>query len=186
MSVQLQSTSLPQLIFADHGGEFATGIPTTPANSIVGAADKVNGQMDCGSVAATAARQSTKVGPLSSRPPVYTLDACVELAAAPTAGGSIAFYWAASKDAAAATGNPAGLTGADGTYTADAEKLSKMQYIGALTVHATDTVQIGKVGSFQPRFKYGMLVIVNNTSAAFSTTVGNNHFVATALTVDDV
>lgn len=155
----------PQISFADHGGDFS------PANNL-----EVGTPTDCQisltGVANGAARQSVKVDLGAVRALLYSVRAAIELAATPTAGNTIDFYWAPSGSGTAGTANPGNISGTDAAYAGYSSNLTatlpQLQYIGSLvcTAQATGTVQYGEVGTFMPRERYGSLVVVNNSGAA--------------------
>jgi hypothetical protein len=139
------------------------------------------------SLANTAGRQSAKTDMGATFAPVWALEVDVELAATPTAGNTIDFYWGPSSSSTAATDNPAGLSGSDAAYSGYSSNLTaslkQLIYIGSLitTTQATTTVQKGFVGYLFPPQRYGILVIVNNAGSAFHTSDTNMQFVFTPL-----
>ena len=157
-----------QLLFDDHAGDFGAA-PTTPANTlIIGAPTDIQINLT-GIAAAGGARQSAKSASLGPRPPLYTVDACVEFETAPADGGTVDFWWGGSGNATAATGNPAGLTGTDAAFTDTSGNLGELQLIGSLAVR-NNVIAIGEVGFLMPRHQYGILVVVNNASTALRST----------------
>jgi len=172
-----------QLLFADHATDFGAA-PATAANSlIIGTPTDV--QLDLTGVAATGgARASTKSGDLGSvKAPAYSVNACLEFETAPADGGSVDFYWALSPSVAAATGNPGGVTGTDAAFTDTAGNLGQMQPVGSLSL-VNNVINIGYVGTFVPRFRYGSLVVVNNGSTALrstATAMDETHIVMTPI-----
>ena len=182
--LQVYGTSL---LFAD-----ATDFPNagagpsdTAANDIrVGTGTKV--QIDLTALAAAAGRQSDKTADLGAAfPEVWVLGACIEHEAAPTAGGTVDFYWAGSPNSTAATGNSTGVTGADGAYTvANKEQLI---FIGSLKVINAVINKNPTVGRFLMPYRYGSLIVINNTSSKFLETavaMDNTHAVLTPLIPD--
>lgn len=156
------------LLFAD-ATDFpnaGAGPPTTAANDIrIGTGTKV--QIDLTAVAAAAARASTKTSDLGSAwSQQWMLGACIESTGAPTAGGTIDFYWAPSPNSTAATGNPGNVSGTDAVYAVAG--LPQLMYLGAMTV-LNQVVNIDTaIRKFYMPNRYGTLVIVNNTDQAFA------------------
>jgi hypothetical protein len=129
-------------------------------------------QLDLTSVADGAARQSDKVDLGANHAELYEVHAAIEIAATPTAGDVIEFWWAPSFSATAGTANPGGIGGADAAYTGYSSNMSaaikQLQFIGdfVCTAQATGTVQQARVGAFRPKFRYGTLVVRNESGAA--------------------
>lgn len=129
-------------------------------------------QFNMESVANGAARQSDKVDLGATRAEEYELFAALEIAATPTAGAVISFYWAPSFSATAGTANPGGVSGADSAYAGYSSNMAasalQLQFIGdfVCTAQATGTVQQARVGAFRPKHRYGTLVVRNDSGAA--------------------
>lgn len=130
-------------------------------------------QIDLTSVAATAARQSTKFDFGATRAAKYGIFVAIEFAVAPTSGEVVDFYLAPSPSATAGTANPGGCSGADSAYTGTAgdslaDSLLQLDYVGSLiaTADATTVVQFQRIGTYSPTERYASLVVVNNTSQA--------------------
>lgn len=181
--LQVQGT---QLLFADatdfpnSGG----GPPTTAANNlIIGTPTKV--QIDLTNVSAAAMRQSAKTADLGAAWAVeWLFQACIEHESAPTAGGTVDFYWNASPNSTAATGNTGGASGSDAAYTAAG--LDQMIKIGALYLRNT-VINIGTVGTIWVPHRYGSLVVVNNGSTGLrtsATAMDETHITATPVVKD--
>lgn len=176
-----------QLIFADHAGDFVGG--ATASSLEVATATDV--QMITASVADTAARQSTKADLTALRARQFALTAAVEMAATPVTGEPIDFYWCASNQSGAANGNPGYCSGSDSAYAGGvatlAEGLKQLIYIGSLicSADATTTVQIAVIGVFSPPHRYGSLVVVNESGAAFHSDDVETHFVLDPI-IDEV
>jgi hypothetical protein len=179
-----------QLLFAD-ATDFpnsGAGPPTTAANSIIiGTPTKV--QIDLTGVSAAAARQSDKTASLaktgSAWPIQWVFGACMENETAPTAGGTFDFYWAASPNSTAGTGNPGATTGVDGTFTVGTE--NQLIRIGSLVVANTVINIKTAVGTIWLPHLYGSLVVINNTSTALrstATAMDETHIVATPVIPD--
>jgi hypothetical protein len=163
-----------QIVFGDHGGDFSP----TAANDLRVTTDgsfELDVELDLATVANAAGRQSTKVDLGENRAQAYAVRAAFELAATPTAGNVIELYWAPSRSGTAGTANAANVTGADGSYAGYSSNLTasvrQLQWIGnfVCTAQATATIQVAEVGIFQPTERYGSLVVVNNSGAAFFT-----------------
>lgn len=125
------------------------------------------------SLANGSGRQSVKLDLGATFAQRWRARAEVEMAATPTAGNTVDFYWAPSGSATAGTDNPGNVTGADAAYAGYSSNLTatipQLIYIGSLvlTAQATTTVQKGEVGTFFPPARYGSLVVVNNGGSAF-------------------
>lgn len=134
------------------------------------------------SVANAAGRQSVKADFGATRARYYDVFAEVELAATPTAGNLIDLYLNPSGSATAGTDNLANCSGADAAYAGYSSNLSasvpQLLYIGSLvcTAQATATVQVGYVGRVQIPQRYGSMVVVNNSGAAFHSSAANVRF----------
>lgn len=129
-------------------------------------------QIDLTSVADGAARQSAKVDLGATRAEEYEVMAALEIAATPTAGDVVEFWWAPSPSGTAGTANPGGVSGADAAYAGYSANMSaaikQLQFIGdfVCTAQATGTVQIARVGTFRPKHRYGSIVVRNESGAA--------------------
>lgn len=143
------------------------------ANSVITEGTPTDVQIDCTSLADAAARQSAKVDLGANRAPGFFVRAAIEFAATPSDGEYVEFRWAPSSSATAAVGNPGAVSGSDGAYTGYNSNLGtskdQLLYIGRMivTANATTTVQIAEVGYFRPPTRYGSLVIINESGAAF-------------------
>jgi hypothetical protein len=131
------------------------------------------------SVANAAARQSAKLDLGATRAGAYKVRGNFELAATPTAGNTIDLYWAPSESGTAGTDNPGNVSGTDAAYSGYSsnltDSLKQLMFIGSFicTAQATTTVQSGYIGRFTPPSRYGSLVVVNNSGAAFHSTNTN-------------
>lgn len=177
------SATFKQILFADRATDFGAA-PATAANSlIIGTPTDV--QIDLTGVAASGgARHSAKVDLGGSPyPPAYKVMACLEYETAPTDGGAVYFYWAPSPSSTAGTGNPGGVTGSDAAFTDTTGNLGQLQCIGPLSL-VNNVINIGYVGTFQPKHRYGSLVIVNQGSTALrstATAMDETHIVMTPI-----
>ena len=168
-----------QITFRD-----STDFGPTAANDLRhGTATDTEVQLDLTGVTNGAARQSAKFDLGAVRAPAYNVRCAFELAATPTAGAVVSLYVAPSQDATAGTGNPGAVSGADAAYTGYssnlAASLKQLQYVGdfVCTAQATGTVQVAGAGIFVPRERYGSLVVVNNSGAAFHSDMVETHIV---------
>lgn len=168
-------------LFADTNTDFISQAPGTAANSmILTGFSLTNVQLDTTSLAASGgAQQSAKVDFGSARPAKFIFDACIEFAAAVTAGGTVDFYLAPSNASTAATGNAGNTTGSDTAYTDETSLLGQMVFIGSLPCDDNSATQKGRIGIYVPDARYGNLVVLNNTSQNFNTDAVETHIVAT-------
>ncbi|MCP4091519.1 MAG: hypothetical protein GY746_17285 [Gammaproteobacteria bacterium] len=174
MTSNVQNTGT-QILFADHATDFGAA-PATAANTLV-VGTPTDVQIDTTSLGASGgARQSAKVDLGTPRPSLYKVSACLEHAATPTDGDTVSFYWAASANSTAATGNVGSVTGSDAAYTETDGSLAQLQYIGSMTLQA-GTINIGHIGFLMPSQRYGSLVMENNDSTAFGAAADETHIV---------
>jgi hypothetical protein len=98
---------------------------------------------------------------------------------APTAGGQVRFFFGYSSSGTAATGNPAGLSGADAAYVGygaaagDADECMGQLFEAApgLIASADAVIQVGLwTGPFEVHDRYLVGAIRNGTSVALSST----------------
>lgn len=135
------------------------------------------------SLANGAYRQSAKVDLGATRARKYFIRAAFEFAATPTDQASLTLYWVPSQSATAGTANAAGVSGADAAYTGySSNAASAVRQISwsaqfQCTAQATSTVQIFEVGDLQPVERYGSIILLNSTGAAFHTSDANCHIV---------
>ena len=180
--VQEQDGTPKQIVFADHANDFSP----TAANDLRISTDGSNEadyDIELASVADDAARQSVKADLGENRAAEYSVRAAFEFAATPTAGETVELYWAPSSSDTAGTGNPGNVTGADAAYSGYSSNLDaslkQLEFIGAfvVTVQATATVQVGEIAVFAPSQRYGSLVVVNRSGAAFHSDDVESHVV---------
>jgi len=164
-------------------GDVETDFNPTAANDLrhASAAD-TEVQLDLTDLADGAARESDKVDLGAERATEYNVRCAFEMAATPTVGDLIELYWAPSHHATAATGNPAGATGSDAAYTGYgtlADAVPQLQFIGVFVCDdaTTTTVQVGEVGTFSPTERYGILIVKNESGAAFHSDAVEHHVV---------
>lgn len=169
-----------QITFADFAGDFS---PTVANDLRHASATDTEVQLSLASVSDGSARQSAKFDFGAVRGPMVARCA-FELAATPTAGDVIELWIGYSQHATAATGNSANLSGSDASYSGYSSNLDasikQLDYLGEFvcTTQATTTVQVGK-GSriFVPSERYGILVVYNNSGAAFHSDDVESHIV---------
>lgn len=155
-----------QLLFADHGTDFAAA-PATAANSlIIGAPTDV--QMNLSVVADAALWQSAKTASLartgSAWPIKWRLGACLEHTATPAAGTTCSFWWNSSPNSTAATGNSGGCSGSDAAYTAAGT--AQLILIGSITLRNQVVNIDNNVGTIWLPDLYGSLVFQNDSGVA--------------------
>lgn len=145
------------------------------------------GAISMASVANGAGRQSSKIDLGATIAALIALKAAIELAATPVSGQTIDFYWAPSSSGTAGTDNPANVTGSDGAYAGYSSNLAasvkQLIFIGSMnvTVQATSTVQAGFVATFRAPDRYGSLIVVNSSGAAFHSSDANVVFTLTPI-----
>lgn len=161
-----------QIVFADHAGDFSP----TAANDLritTDGSQELDVQLSLVGVANTEARQSAKFDFGAHWAPAYRVRAAFEMAATPTAGLAIELFLAGSHHATAAIGNPANLTGSDADYVgysanlADSVKQLGLPRLFICTVQITTVVQVAICGIFFPKNRYGILVVKDESGAAF-------------------
>lgn len=173
-----------QFIFADHATDFIGGAAKTSLEQ----GSPADVQLDTTGLADAAIRESAKVNLGASRAAAYSFMAAFEMAATPTSGDVINLWWAPSPDAAAANGNVMQLDGVDGTGPSgigtSAELLSLCQFIGSF-ICSNDTtsegVQVGFVGTLAPTERYGILIVENQSGAAFHSDAVESHIAMTPI-----
>lgn len=174
-----------QYIFGDHATDYAPASLT----SLEQAGADLSTQLDMTDVSDGSARESEQVDLTANRAAEYTLDGAVEMVT-PTSGERLDFYWNASPDATPGDGNKGYTTGVDGAYTggvADlAEGLTQLKFIGSFIVSADGTAvtQVSDIGTFSPKHRYGSLVVVNESGAAFHSDAVETHFSLTEVLPD--
>ncbi len=115
----------------------------------------------------------------------YAVTVEINMDVAPTAGGCIEVYWAASHDN---TTLPGGATGTDAAYKAAEEDEWKKQLplIGCLVVTGdADAVVQTQVFIFSPPTRYGCPVVINKTDQAFEGDEDSHQITFTPL-IDEV
>jgi len=158
-----------QLSFADHGTDFHNGTPAQPATAanslIIGTPTEV--QMNLSVIAAAAAWQSVKAdlgGGTATFPREWILGACMESTATPAAAGQFNFYWNPSPSATAGVGNNGNASGADEAFLIAG--LPQLMPLGSLIVMAQVVNIKTCIRRFVAPYRYGSLIVVNNTDKA--------------------
>ena len=174
-----------QLLFADHAGDFGAA-PATPNNSkILGTPTDV--EMDLQNVLAAAGFQSAKTADLGSAWSLqYYVEACIEFETAPTAGGTVDFYWSSSPVVTAGQGNDGGATGLNASYTEGAGQEDQLTFVGSLPL-INNVINIGGVGVFSPKHRFGQMIIINNGSTGLrntATAMDETHITMTPIDTD--
>lgn len=176
-----------QISFADHATDFVGGAAKTSLEQ-AGATDV---QIDTTSLADTAGRESAQADLGATRARRYSVMASIEFAATPTTGTLVELYWAPSPDATAANGNPMNIDGVDAAAPSGigtlAELVAVCQLIGSFicTNDATTAVQTAWVSTFSPAERYGILIVKNESGAAFHSDAVETHIVFNPI-VDEV
>lgn len=177
-----------QLLFADVTDfpNSGAGPPNTAANSlIIGTPTKV--QIDLTSIAAAAARQSAKTASLaktgSAWPREWVFGACIEHVATPTAGEVVEFWWNASPNSTAATGNSGGASGSDAAYAVAGKE--QLIFIGTMTLRANIINIDAQIGTIWMPYLYGSLIVINSSpTKALHSAMDETHVVATPVIRD--
>lgn len=168
-----------QITFADHGDDFIGGAAKTSLEQ----SGSTDAQIDLTGLADGSGRESDKVDLGATRASRYNVMASFEFAATPVTGELVEFYWAPSPDATAANGNPMNIDGADAAAPSGigtlAELVAVCQFIGSFvcTNDPTAAVQTGWIGTFSPTERYGILIVKNESGAAFHSDVVESHIV---------
>lgn len=177
--ITVQDDTPAQICFRD-----STDFSPAAANDLRGVGlTPTYGQLDMTGVANGAARQSAKVDLGANRAAQYAVRCAVELAATPTAGKVIEFYWAESAHSTAANGNIGGVSGSDAAYTGVdsdlANSVLQLQFIGVhvCTNDPTPVVQMSRVGTLVPGNRYGAVVIRDQSDADFHSDAVETHVV---------
>ncbi len=148
-------------------------VPTGNNDLSTGSPTAVDLTLDEGGtgLADTAAINSDQLDFGAILPTWIDVTVALEWFAAVVAKNSVEFWWAGSANSGVGVGNPGGVDGVDGLYTGtgdggtDEEAVVNMKFIGALTTetHTAGHVQIANVGGFKPTYRYGQLIVVNNS-----------------------
>lgn len=176
-----------QIIFADHATDFVGGAAKTSLEQ----GTPTDVQLDLTSLADTAGRESAKVDLGATRAPRYSVMVAFEMAATPAIGEIIELYWAPSPDATAANGNPMEIDGADAAAPSGIGTLLELvrvcQFIGNFVCNndVTGSVQGGFIGVFSPAERFGILIVKNESGAAFHSDAVETHIVFNPI-IDEV
>jgi len=172
-----------QLVFGDHAGDFVGGAAKT---SLEVAGTDV--QIATASLADAAGRESAKFDLGASRASAYTLMGSIEFAATPTAGEVVEFYIAPSPISAAANGNPQNIDGADAAAPSGIGTLAELVKLCVKVGNficsndITTAVQTGFIGIYVPVTQYGILIVKNESGAAFHSDDVETHFILEPIT----
>ena len=175
-----------QFIFADHAADFVGGAAKTSLEQ----AGSTDVQLDMTSVADTAARESAKVDLGATRAEKYSFIITAEFAATPVSGERVDLHWAASPDATPADGNPNSIDGVDAAAPSGIGTLAELQlacrFVGSayVTNDATAAVQTLEIGNFSPPERYGILLVTNESGAAFHSDAVEIHISMTEILPD--
>ena len=158
-----------QLLFNDS----SVYVPLDPLGSIE-LATPTDVEINLIAVADTEARESAKADLTANRALAYSVMVCMEMAATPTTGEPINFYWAPSPTSVAGDGNPGEVSGLDQDYTGGggtlAEGLAQLQFIGTLICSNQVDSQVAIINPrFEPSERYGSLVVENQSGAVIAT-----------------
>ena len=157
-----------QISFGNHTGDFVGGATKTKIET----GTPTDVQIDLTSLGAGAGRESDKFDFGATRAARFGILGTLEFATAPFTGEMVNLYLAPSPDSAAANGNIQSIDGVDAAapsgHSTLAELTSDCQHIGSFvcSTDATGTVQNFYGGTFSPTERYGILIVVNDTSDA--------------------
>ncbi len=143
------------------------------------------------SITSGSAINSDQVDLGSTRPALLTLVGAMEWFAAISAGSEVNFYWSGSNNSGVAVGNPGRPDGVDGAYTGDgggtvAESVLQLEHIGSFVTTDLQGVQIAHIGSFVPVFRYGQLIVVNDTATTICGTDDIESSILMTGTIQDI
>lgn len=168
-----------QLVFADHGTDFAGGAAKT---SIEVSGTDV--QLDLTGVADGAAREGDKFDFGATWAKGGRFMAALEFAATPDSGGYVNLYIAPSPISTAANGNVMSIDGADAAApSGDGTLAELLAAIGAVaatfptTDDPTGVVQVINGAEFFPTARYGIPIVENQAGAAFHSDAVEIHIV---------
>lgn len=177
-----------QISFADHATDFVGGAAKTSLEQ-AGATDA---QIDLTSLADGAGRESAKVDLGATRARFYSVMVAFEFAATPTTGERVELRWAPSPDSEPSDGNPMQIDGVDAAAPSGigtlAELVAVSQFIGDFIVTNDTTiegVQVGFVNVFSPAERHGVLIVKNESGAAFHSDAVESHIVFNPI-IDEV
>lgn len=157
-----------QISFADHATDFVGGATKTG----IELAGQTDVQIDLTDLGAGAGRESAKFDFGATRAARFSILGTLEFATAPVTGELVNLYLAPSSISTAANGNIQSIDGVDAAapsgHSTLAELTADCQLIGSFvcSADATGTVQNFYGGTFSPTERYGILILVNDTSDA--------------------
>ncbi len=132
------------------------------------------------SLANGSARQAAKLDLGATRAEKWRIRAAFEFAAAGlVAGNTVDIYAGYSDNGSPTSDNPANLSGSDAAYTGYSsnkdDALAQLEQIASfpVTTDATPTLQVADLGIFEPDDRYVLLVIDNQSGAAFHSSDAN-------------
>ncbi len=139
------------------------------------------GAMTPSTLANAAYWQSAKIDLGATLAQAYYFDLAVDLAATPTAGNTIDFWWNPSSSGTAGTDNKGGTSGADATYAGysanAAAAVKQLIFIGSMVCTTQTSLQKGMIqGMLNAPNRYGSLVMLNGAGSAFAS---DTNFVVT-------
>ncbi len=179
-----------QYIFANHDDDFVAGGAKTSLQQ----SGQTDVQIDLTDVADTAGWESVQVDLGATRADLgYSFMASFEFAATPVTGEPVELYWAPSPDSTAANGNVMSIDGLDAAAPSGigtlAELVDACQFIGSFicTNDATGAIQTGVInreGPFFPLERYGILIVKNESGAAFHSDAVEIHISMTEILTD--
>ncbi len=150
-----------QVVWADVGGDFGD----SPVAGTL--------QITLVSLGSGAARQGVKADLGATRARDYDVTLRVEFDVAPTSGDEVSLWWASSVSGTAGTANPGGVSGTDAAYTGTggdslADSILQLRLIGVLICTADAAVVVQQqTFRFDPRARYGSIVVFNEADQAF-------------------
>lgn len=171
--------------------EFRSSAYSPTGNNDIRPASVTLVDLTLSSIVDDAAANSDQVDLGVSHPGEFTVNAAIEWFAAVAAGGSVEFWWSPSHASGVGVGNPGHPDGVDGAYTGDGggtvdESKLQMQFIGALDTTDLVGVQIGYVGTFTPKARYGQLIPINKSGTTLCGTDDIESCVVMEGVVDDI
>jgi hypothetical protein len=162
---------MPNEILTKYGTAIVWADTTDYSSTVSGLAR--TDQLDLTSVAPAAARQGAKKDLGATRARQYAVLVGFEIGASAASDENIIVYWGGSPSATAANANPGQLTGADADYTGTTgdtlmDSLKQLEEVGPLVTTSDNTtdVQYGQVGVLTDIPRYGMPVVLNNSTGS--------------------
>jgi hypothetical protein len=184
MANEIKVKTGAQFVFADHAADFVGGAAKTSLEQ----AGSTDVQLDLTSLADTAGRESAKVDLGATRAARYSVIGTLEFAATPTTGETVELYWAPSPDATAANGNPMNIDGVDAAAPSGIGTLAELKaacdFIGVFVITNDPTTAVQTAvctGLLVPKERYGILLVVNESGAAFHSDAVETHISITEI-----